>query len=250
MVVLVAVCAACYVAVLLPFKVAVIIPGLTEVRPGAAFPVLLSFLFGPAAAFGAAFGNLIADVLGGMLGPGSLFGFIGNFIYGFIPYALWRAIRGKARPGAGGVADWFLVAGIIFISAFSIGAVIGWGADLLGLAPFAALGNIIVLNNLLASLALSIPLLALTYKRVENAGLIWHEIMDEPDQSSGRFHKIGFVLVIMASIAAIAAGNAISLGYLKVDFGAAGFAGVKGTMYMGVGMPPFILALFVGCALL
>jgi len=42
-------------------------------------PGSVSFLFGPAAAFGAAFGNLIADMLGGMLGIGSLFGFVGNF---------------------------------------------------------------------------------------------------------------------------------------------------------------------------
>lgn len=250
MVVLVAVSAAAYVAALLPFKVAVVIPGLTEIRPGAAVPILMSFLFGPAAAFGAGFGNLIADILGGMIGPGSIPGFIGNFFYGFIPYAFWRALRGGARPGEGGAKDWALIVMICVISSLSIGAVIGWGVDLLGLAPFAALGNIIALNNMIASLVLAIPLIALTYKRVEQAGLIWHEVMDESDQGKGGLRKLGLVLVILAAVGAMVAGNAISLGFLDIGFGAAGFAGVKGTAMMGAGMAPFVILLLIGCALL
>ena len=63
MIVMTAISAAAYVAVLLPFKGFVIIPGLTEVRPGAAIPVVFSFLFGPAAAWGTGFGNIIAETL-------------------------------------------------------------------------------------------------------------------------------------------------------------------------------------------
>jgi hypothetical protein len=97
MVVLSAVCAAIYVAALLPFKFLVIFPGLAEVRPAAALPVVFSFLFGPAGAWGSAFGNVIADVMGGMFGPGSLFGFVGNFLYGYLPYKLWRALFRQAE---------------------------------------------------------------------------------------------------------------------------------------------------------
>ena len=65
--VLVALSAAIYAAVLIPFKGFVLIPGITEFRPGSAFPVLLGLLFGPAGAWGAAIGNLIGDFFGSLV---------------------------------------------------------------------------------------------------------------------------------------------------------------------------------------
>jgi energy-coupling factor transport system substrate-specific component len=91
MVVLTAICASLYGAILIPFKVAPIIPGVTELRPANALPVVCSFLFGPAGAWGAAFGNLIGDFFGG-LGPGDLFGFAGNLLFGLVPYSVWQAV--------------------------------------------------------------------------------------------------------------------------------------------------------------
>lgn len=79
-IVIVAVTAAIYSGMLIPFKPIQIIPGLTELRPASAIPVLFGILFGPAAAWGSAIGNLIADFFG-MLGPGSIFGFLGNFFF-------------------------------------------------------------------------------------------------------------------------------------------------------------------------
>ncbi|MDP7238877.1 MAG: QueT transporter family protein, partial [Candidatus Latescibacteria bacterium] len=70
MVVLVALTAAMYAAVLIPFKLLPIIPGITEVRPANVFPVICSLMFGPAGAWGAAFGNLIGDLMGGTYGLG------------------------------------------------------------------------------------------------------------------------------------------------------------------------------------
>ena len=100
MVVLTAISAALYAAILIPFKVVPLIPGITEFRPANAVPIVCSFLFGPAGAWGAAFGNLIGDFFGG-LGPGDLFGFVANLAYGFVPYALWDAL-GLGPPAAGG----------------------------------------------------------------------------------------------------------------------------------------------------
>ena len=57
MVVLTAVSAALYASILIPFKVVPLVPGVTELRPASAVPVVISFLFGPAGAWGAAFGN-------------------------------------------------------------------------------------------------------------------------------------------------------------------------------------------------
>ena len=50
MVVLCAISAALYAAVLVPFKVVPLIPGVTELRPANAIPIVCSFMFGPAAA--------------------------------------------------------------------------------------------------------------------------------------------------------------------------------------------------------
>jgi len=141
MVVLTAVCAAVYAAALLPFKFLVVFPGLAEVRPASALPVVFSLLFGPAGAWGAAFGNVVGDMLGGMFGPGSIFGFLANFAYGYLPYKLWEAWSGgrglseltgwrerlpgwMLRPGPAGGA----VAGVFGLSAAVMvaGEFAGW----------------------------------------------------------------------------------------------------------------------------
>ena len=76
MVVLVALTGAAYVAILLPFKIATIVPGFTEIRPASGIPIVCALLFGPAAAWGSAFGNLVGDIFGGTLTPGSIAGFV------------------------------------------------------------------------------------------------------------------------------------------------------------------------------
>jgi energy-coupling factor transport system substrate-specific component len=99
MIVLTAVTAALYAAILIPFKVAIpIVPGFTEIRPANVIPIICSLMFGPAAAWGSAIGNTIADAFG-TFGIGTLFGFIGNFLYGYIPYKMWQSL-GKGVPVA------------------------------------------------------------------------------------------------------------------------------------------------------
>ncbi|MEK7766596.1 MAG: QueT transporter family protein, partial [bacterium] len=97
MVVLTAFSAAFYAGLLIPFKIFPIIPGVTEVRPANAIPIVCSILFGPAGAWGAAIGNTFGDLFFGF-GPGAAFGFVGNFLYGYIPYVFWRAMFGTADP--------------------------------------------------------------------------------------------------------------------------------------------------------
>src|ERR671917_1973587 len=89
MVVLVALSAAIYAAVLIPFKGFPIIPGAVELRPANVFPFVFGLLFGPAGAWGSAIGNLIADFFG-TLTPGSIGGFWGKFFFGLLAYKLWR----------------------------------------------------------------------------------------------------------------------------------------------------------------
>ncbi|KPN30938.1 QueT transporter [Halolamina pelagica] len=93
MVMLVAVVAAVYAALLIPFKLFTILPGLTSIRPANVLPVFFGIAFGPAAAWGSAIGNLIGDVFGGTFGPGASAGSSGT------SSSAWSATSsGEPRP--------------------------------------------------------------------------------------------------------------------------------------------------------
>lgn len=122
MIVLVAVIAALYAAVLIPFKVAIpLVPGFTEIRPANVIPIICSLMFGPAAAWGAAIGNTIADAFG-TFGLGTIFGFFGNFLYGYIPYKMWQTF-GKGIPIAKSYSSTLRSALIALGSAVVIGGI-------------------------------------------------------------------------------------------------------------------------------
>jgi energy-coupling factor transport system substrate-specific component len=189
MIMLVAVTAAVYAAVLLPFKVFTILPGLTSVRPANVFPVIFGIMFGPAAAWGSAIGNLIGDVFGGTFGPGSVGGFVGNFFFGYVGYKMW----GNLGPLSSGEEPNFrskplhqLVEYLVIAVAASTAcaAIIAWVVDALGLVPFSVLAPIIVTNNTLAAAVLGPPLLYLTYPRIKDMGLLYTDLLREGDVTS------------------------------------------------------------------
>jgi energy-coupling factor transport system substrate-specific component len=295
MIVLTAVSAAVYAAVLIPFKVAVpLVPGFTEVRPANVIPIICSLMFGPAAAWGAAIGNTIADVFG-TLTLGTIPGFIGNFLYGYIPYRMWRAF-GKGEPIAesrrSAVTSWIisaavsavitfcyavlmksslyviiLISGTVLISVVLVlrllsiryfvlilsasaacGVFIGWGAHVLGLVPFSALGNIIVLNNLLASAVLGPLLLPTLYPVVKRMGLLYTDVMEESDLSKPRVW--GSVLMIVAVMAGLVAGNWIAIGGYRLGVLGAGFGPVAGQFGLGLGLLPLILLILIAAAVM
>jgi len=120
--------AAIYAAVLIPFKYGLpIIPGATEIRPGVAVLLLCAFLFGPAAAWGGAFGNLIGDFFGGTLGVGSIFGFVGNFLLAYLPYRVWEVMRGGRPVPRASAIWWFKYVLAILLSSAACAAFIAWG---------------------------------------------------------------------------------------------------------------------------
>ena len=133
MVVLVALTGAAYVAILLPFKIATVVPGFTEIRPATGIPIVCGMLFGPAAAWGAAFGNLVGDMFGGTPTPGRIPGFIGNFMMAYVPYRMWRVLRGD-RPADGSARGlpWLVVCSVTggvacaVIIAFGVAAMAAW----------------------------------------------------------------------------------------------------------------------------
>lgn len=213
MVVLVALSAAIYAAVLIPFKGFVLVPGFTEFRPASVLPVLLGLLFGPAGAWGAAIGNLIGDFFG-TLSVGSLFGFAGNFYFAYVPYKLWAKLglidSNDAEPllinTAKKTANFVIVA---ILGALSCALIISWGLDLLHLVPFAAMACIISLNNSIPAVILGLPLLRMLYPRIKKWDLLWTDIVDAQEvQEHEALSRLGAAIMVIGIVGGLTAGLA------------------------------------------
>lgn len=212
MVVLSAICASLYAAVLVPFKVVPLIPGVTELRPANAIPVVCSFLFGPAAGWGAAIGNMIGDFFGGV-GPADIFGFFANLVYGYVPYKVWQVLARNQAPVIRSPQTALKFAAACLLASTFCADIVGWGENLLALRPFVMLGNVIVFNNMLAALLLSPFLLAAIYPRVKAGHLLYEDVMPENRQSPGMSGGLGLTLLIVGVFGAWVTGNLISTGY-------------------------------------
>ncbi len=246
LVVLAAMTASLYAALLIPFKVLPLIPGVTELRPANAVPVVCSMLFGPAAAWGAAIGNLIGDFFGG-IGPGDLFGFAGNFLYGFLPYRAWRALSdGDPLPRTAG--QWLAFTGVVAVSAGACALVVGWGLNLLGFVPFALLANVVFFNNFVMAMVLAPLLLRAVYPRVKAAGLRIDDLAP-PAPRARAVRRLGLALVVLGVVGGFIAGNAISTGQVEIAALASVPPGPRAAQ-VGVGVAPFLLLLLLGLLLL
>jgi energy-coupling factor transport system substrate-specific component len=255
MIVLVALSAAIYAALLIVFKAGIpIIPGITEVRPANVFPIIFGLMFGPAGAWGSAIGNTIGDLVGGTLGWGSLFGFFGNFMLGFIPYKMWGAMWGlvpKNDVSQNTNSLNKLVAYIIITitSAAACGIIIAWYLDLVGLIPFAFLAIVITLNNAVIELVLGPPLLLLLYPRVKRWGLIWTDIMAVEDVAVGFGRQLGSLLMIIGALGGLILGVGISTGLYGQSIGQFA-AGTKGQIGVWLSVLPFLILLIIGSFML
>jgi energy-coupling factor transport system substrate-specific component len=171
-IVIVAITAAVYAGTLIPFKPIQIIPGLTELRPASVIPVLFGVLFGPAAAWGAAIGNLIADFFG-MLSPVSIFGFIANFLFSYVAFLLWRSFVKHEV-----VMDFKHITVFALISIFAsltCAIVVSFGVWVFKLAPYKVIFIVVFVNNSLMAGILGPILMKLLYKRIEKTGLLYQK---------------------------------------------------------------------------
>jgi energy-coupling factor transport system substrate-specific component len=246
MVVLTAICAALYAAVLIPFKVVPLIPGITEFRPANAVPVVCSFLFGPAGAWGAAFGNLIGDFFGG-LGPGDLFGFVANLAYGMVPYLVWSAVT-DAPPVAAGPGRAVGLLAVIALASLLCATIVGWGLHWLGFHPFTLLAPLVFVNNVVAAAALAPLLLRVLHPRIARARLLYRDVMPPRPRPVGPRRALGVLLVGAGTVGAFVAGLVIARGSWLPPWAIVHSA--SGAAEVGLGLAPLLGAVAVGLCLL
>jgi energy-coupling factor transport system substrate-specific component len=241
MVVLVALSAAIYAAVLIPFKGFPLVPGYIELRPANAFPIVFGLLFGPAGAWGAAIGNLIGDFFG-TLSLGSLGGFVGNFFLALLPYKMWsvffrRDENMEENVDSGKKFGVFIL--LVLLASTVCAVIISWWIDVLGLAPFVVFFALIVFNNAIMGGVLGPILLLALYPRVKRWGLLWTEIVEPEDASSSRLQRTGAILVWLGAIGAVVVGLILGLGQEA-----------PGNLGIGLGLIPFLLLILVGSFML
>jgi energy-coupling factor transport system substrate-specific component len=241
LVVLVALSAAIYAAVLIPFKGFTIVPGYIEIRPANAFPVVFGLLFGPAGAWGAAIGNLIGDFFG-TLTLGSVGGFVGNFFLAYLPYKMWGAYfrsdeNIETNVDSGKKFGVYIL--VTILASVVCAVIISWWIALLGFVPFQAALPLIVFNNAIMAGVLGPLLLLALYPRVKRWGLLWTEIMEPEEVSASRLQNVGNVLVWVGGIGGAVVGLILSLtGASPMGAG------------VGLALIPFLIVIVVGAFVL
>ena len=84
---------AVYLIIALPFKVLLVIPGFSDVRPVWMLMPVYGIFFGIPGCLASATGNLICDILADSLRWSSIAGFVGNFAYPYLLYCIWTQWR-------------------------------------------------------------------------------------------------------------------------------------------------------------
>lgn len=226
-----------------------IIPGITSLRPANAVPIVCSLLFGPAASWGTAFGNLIGyDLMSGALTIGSIGGFLGNFVMGLLPYYTWRRIF-KEPPHCKTLSSLVKFEFTNLLHASACGFIIAYWLELVGFIPFTPISVIITFNNFLHAAVISPFLIALFYDRAVKTGWLWTDIMKgytyTPKEVKS-YHRIGYALVILGGII----GNFVCIG-LGVGLGQPlfGQGKVVGGPLLATGAV-FLLIMLVGIVML
>ncbi len=201
MITLTAICAAIYAALLIPFK-SIVVFGV-EVRVATVIVPAMGILFGPAGAWGVAIGNLIGDFFGSM-SVASVFGFIANFFFAYIPYKIWY-IGKDVEPKTNSVGK---------VIRFLLGSAGGSIADTCWLCfgvcavfsqlPYPLFASIIGVTNGLFPLVLGAPVLSLVGMRLKKWGLAFTSIMKPEDvRTATKLNIPGAILAIAAPAAAI-----------------------------------------------
>lgn len=162
-----------YFGLLYPFQALTFFEGYADFgRVGVGIPIAFSFFFGPAAAWGAAIGNIICDIAIAHVDLSSFFGLVGNFLLGYIPYKLWSRITNK-KPDLRSIKKFTLFMGIAVIASVLCGVVIALGLYWLGYAPFLPTLLIISVTNSIWAVTIGGTILILAYDFFAKRNLIY-----------------------------------------------------------------------------
>lgn len=178
-----------YIALIFPTMSLTIFGGHADFgRVGIGVPVAFSFLFGPAAAWGAAIGNIFRDIITGGIDLASIPGFVGNFLVGYLPYKLWSLITTE-KPDLRSLKKIGLFVAVAVIPCILCGVIIGTGLDVLGIAPFIPTGPLIALSNSVWAVLLGSILLAIIYPYASKRKLLYTDILGKK-QKNGKTQTI------------------------------------------------------------
>ncbi len=210
-----------YVAMLFPFQGFTALGGYADFgRAGVGILVAFSFLFGPAAAWGAAIGNVVLDIAVLHVDAASFFGFFGNLLLGYVPYKLWNAVTAE-RPDMKGIKKFLLFAGVTISACVVCGITIGWGLYWLGFTPFMPAAALITLTNALWAIVLGSIALAFTYNYVSKHKWLYVDIFRvDPRKPSRHKTQRGAILIFgMSSLVCFSVGAFYTLNsYVLLPF--------------------------------
>ncbi|MEO4001746.1 QueT transporter family protein [Mesorhizobium sp. CAU 1732] len=202
MIVLTALCAAIYAAVLIPFQSIPIIPGHVSFRIAGVLPIALGLMFGPAGAWGAAIGNLIGDFFG-TLSPGAVGGFVSNFMTAFMAYKLWSVLSpaNDLDVSLNSFQKLVRFETIAVLKAFGTVVMLTWWVCLLlRLAPPHAYATAVLISNLVAPVIGGPFVLKILQPRIKKWGLLWTDIMKPEEVSAGFMPKLGLIFLVIGSL--------------------------------------------------
>lgn len=136
-----------HLAVALPFKSMVLLPGFTEIRPVAGLTPIFGLFFGPAGAWAFAVGNLIGDIVSDSLAISSIGGFLGNFFAVYLYPLLWKKLTKRSFSlRCGKDLLYYVLITLISVLA-TIALIIPWIVVFLPQISWSNLAMIILINN-------------------------------------------------------------------------------------------------------
>ncbi|MCW3999333.1 MAG: QueT transporter family protein [Candidatus Bathyarchaeota archaeon] len=194
-----AVTAVLYPALIYPFQNFNVFAGDADyLRLGMGIPMAFSFLFGPAAAWGTAVGNLIYDASTGGLNPISVFGFVGNFLIAYLPYKLWAAMTNQ-KPDLKSPKKIGLFVALAVLACTICGLIIGYGLLWLYSLPFVMTSFMIIASDALWAIVLGAILLALGYGFFSHRKLLYQDLLGVATVPSWNRAKSLAILVFVVS---------------------------------------------------
>jgi energy-coupling factor transport system substrate-specific component len=201
-----------YTALIYPFTQFNFFGGNADfLRVGTAIPAAFSFLFGPAAAWGTAIGNVIYDAATTGLRPISVFGFFANFLLAYLPYKLWSRITAQT-PDLRSLKKAGLFVGLTAVACGVCGLIIGWGLYWLGIAPFDHAAPVIAWSDALWAVTLGAVLLASTYGAVSRRKLLYPDLLNtrQTPPSMNRTRIAALTVLAISMVLAFVIGSMFS----------------------------------------